>query len=285
MGGFQLRDDAVAIERLFVGRVRMTEVVTHRKTVGETILAQTLRGRYEIGCRGERTLIAPGELALIPAGVPVEFVHLPDPATGIMEARWMHVHATVFGAVDLLGLYALPLRVDRDRAAPLGEVIEALLAPPVPGPAGALRQALWRNEHGFNTLRLLADLAPLKPDAAATLDRGAALAPLFRAIRLHLAESLDIRRLAGWAALSPSRLHTLFQARFGLTPMAYVKRLRLAEARRLLAGTALSVKEVAAATGFACPFHFSRAFKAESRVSPSAYRAQMQITGSPARSA
>ncbi len=276
IGNFQLRDDAVAIDRLFVGRFRTTAPVTHRKTVGETILAQVLRGRYEIGCRRERTLIAPGEMVLVPAGVPVKFVHHPDPAGGVMEARWMHLHATVFGVVDLPGLYRLPLRLDRRRAAPLGRVIGELLRAPRPGPAGALHQAMWRNELGFKVLRLLSELAPLQPAARESLGRSVGLAPLFREIRAHLAESLEIRRLAGWAGLSPSRLHAVFQTQLGVTPMAYVKRLRLAEARRLLVGTGLSVKQVAAATGFSCPFHFSRVFKAETWTSPSVYRGQMQ---------
>ncbi|MCF7849150.1 MAG: helix-turn-helix domain-containing protein, partial [Kiritimatiellales bacterium] len=43
-------------------------------------------------------------------------------------------------------------------------------------------------------------------------------------------------------------------------PMEYLKQLRLAEACRLLVGTDLSLKEVAADTGFCNQFHFSRDF-------------------------
>ena len=48
--------------------------------------------------------------------------------------------------------------------------------------------------------------------------------------------------------------------------------LRLAEARRLLSATELAVGEIAEATGFANQFHFSRAFRRASGMTPSAYR-------------
>ena len=48
---------------------------------------------------------------------------------------------------------------------------------------------------------------------------------------------------------------------------------RLRHAARLLEGSDLSVERVAAASGFASPFHFNRVFRARYGVPPGAYRA------------
>lgn len=275
-GVHQLREDMILIETLFAGRIVVREKVIHQKTVGETIVAQVVAGTYEVTFRGSSHTIRPGEVVVVPAGVPVEFVHHPDPRRGYMEARWLHLHATLLGAVDFLSLYDLPPRLDRKQSAPVGAIIAELLRDDAEGLAGALRRVCHRSEYAFRLLGLLAELGSLKASAMQRLGHHASLESLFRQIRFHLAAPLDVGQLAAWAGLSPSRLHAVFQARLGLTPMAYVRRLRLAEARRLLAATDMPVAEVAAATGFASPFHFSRLFRAEARTSPSGYRSQMR---------
>ena len=60
---------------------------------------------------------------------------------------------------------------------------------------------------------------------------------------------------------------------FARTPMEYLKRRRLEEARHLLVTTDGPMSEVAARVGFANQFHFSREFKAAFGATPSAYRA------------
>lgn len=273
---YQLREDMVLIETLFSGRILVREKVTHQKTVGESIVAQVLAGGYEVTFQGCRHTIRPGEVVVVPAGMPVEFVHHPDPRRGYMEARWLHLRATLLGAVDFLSLYDLPARLDRKQSAPVGAIIAELLREDADGLAGALRRVCHRSEWAFRLMGLLTGIGSLKASAMQRLGQHTSLESLFRQIRFHLAVPLDVGQLSAWAGLSPSRLHAVFQAHLGVTPMAYVRRLRLAEARRLLAATDLSIAEVAAATGFASPFHFSRRFRAEARTSPSGYRSQMR---------
>ena len=54
--------------------------------------------------------------------------------------------------------------------------------------------------------------------------------------------------------------------------MGYYRALRLARAQNLLRNSALSLTEVALATGFASSSHFSRAYTAEFGEAPSRYR-------------
>lgn len=82
----------------------------------------------------------------------------------------------------------------------------------------------------------------------------------------------SIESLAREVALSPSRLAHLFAQHIDRSPLAVVRTIRLQYAARLLAGTSLTVAQVASAAGFASPYHFSRTFRAEFGTPPSRYR-------------
>ncbi|CAL9281507.1 Arabinose operon regulatory protein [Streptomyces sp. enrichment culture] len=83
-----------------------------------------------------------------------------------------------------------------------------------------------------------------------------------------------VRSLAEGVALSPSRFAHLFSRQLGQSPMRALREARLRHAARLLEGTDLPVERVAAASGFASPFHFNRVFRERYGIPPGAYRAQ-----------
>ncbi|MFG1664493.1 helix-turn-helix domain-containing protein [Streptomyces sp. Y7] len=82
-----------------------------------------------------------------------------------------------------------------------------------------------------------------------------------------------VRSLAEHVALSPSRFAHLFTGQLGHAPMRALREARLRHAARLLENTGLSVDRVAAASGFASPPHFNRAFRERYGRPPGAYRA------------
>ncbi|MFI7114096.1 helix-turn-helix domain-containing protein [Nonomuraea sp. NPDC050227] len=86
----------------------------------------------------------------------------------------------------------------------------------------------------------------------------------------------SVASLARAVALSPSRFAHLFAAETGLTPMGAVRRARVRHAASLLEVTDLDVGQVAAASGFVSPFHFSRAFRREYGLPPRDYRARLR---------
>lgn len=61
--------------------------------------------------------------------------------------------------------------------------------------------------------------------------------------------------------------------------MRELREARLHHAARLLESTDLSVERVAAASGFASPFHFNRVFRARYGTPPGAYRATGPMVG------
>lgn len=81
-----------------------------------------------------------------------------------------------------------------------------------------------------------------------------------------------VRSLAERVSLSPSRFAHLFTEQLGHSPMRALGHARLLHAARLLEATELPVERVAATSGFASPFHFSRVFRQRYGVPPGEYR-------------
>ena len=91
-------------------------------------------------------------------------------------------------------------------------------------------------------------------------------------VSAHLAEPLHAAALARVAGLSLSHFNRRFRECAGCSPMDYVRQRRIAHARELLANVALSIKEIAALTGFTDPYQFSKSFRHLDGLSPSEFR-------------
>src|SRR5579862_1337903 len=92
-------------------------------------------------------------------------------------------------------------------------------------------------------------------------------------IQAHLADPLDLERLAGVACFSPFHFHRLFSAWMGETLQVFIHRLRLERAAQLLVFNRLrSISEIALECGFTSSSAFARAFKGAFGVSASEWR-------------
>ena len=77
--------------------------------------------------------------------------------------------------------------------------------------------------------------------------------------------------LADLCGVSTVYFRKLFTAAYGIPPMRYLKNVRINKAKELLIGDADSISAIAENTGFGSVYAFSKAFKAETGVSPSGY--------------
>ena len=94
-----------------------------------------------------------------------------------------------------------------------------------------------------------------------------------RAVEETPAAAWTVTKLARTAGLSSSRLYREVRTHFRQTPGAMVQEIRIQRAAELLWQSGQKLQHVAALTGYADPFSFSRAFKRVMGVNPSAYRA------------
>ncbi len=91
-------------------------------------------------------------------------------------------------------------------------------------------------------------------------------------------ESWSVTRMAEYCNLSPSRFRVVFQSVTGVTPKAYLDRLRIQLAAEALVQNDDAIGAIANRFGFKDPFQFSRRFKAVTGHNPTNYRHEMRLT-------
>jgi transcriptional regulator GlxA family with amidase domain len=148
----------------------------------------------------------------------------------------------------------------------------------------ALLEVLKERESGEPTGRLaavayltevLVQLLRLEPNdkpESVSLSQRLKITRAMQYVDDHLAEPMSAQHLADAADLSISRFNTIFRLETGYSPADFIRRRRIDEARKLLAEPDLSVKEIAARTGFEDSFHFSKVFRKIDGLSPTRYR-------------
>jgi AraC-like DNA-binding protein len=90
-----------------------------------------------------------------------------------------------------------------------------------------------------------------------------------------------IEQLAKSVRLSTTHFYRVFKEHTGLSPYQYQLQLRMERAKQMLQGTAMNVKQIAAALTFGNEFHFSNAFKRKTGLSPSDWRKRFSTLKEP----
>jgi len=91
-------------------------------------------------------------------------------------------------------------------------------------------------------------------------------------INNHLDEELDLQKLAEMSNLSTYHFHRIMKAFLGETLGAYIIRVRLETAVRLLRYTDLPVEQIAYSVGYEMPSSLSKSFKQFYDITPLEYR-------------
>lgn len=90
----------------------------------------------------------------------------------------------------------------------------------------------------------------------------------------HAGEDLSVQNLARRMSMSPRHFARQFVARLGTSPGAYVRRLRVEQARRQIENGASRLKKVARDCGFADEQSLRRSFQGFVGITPADYRAR-----------
>lgn len=77
--------------------------------------------------------------------------------------------------------------------------------------------------------------------------------------------------LAALCGISPVTFRKLFRAAIGISPIRYLKNIRMERAKELLSGDFASISQVAESVGYRSIYQFSKAFRRETGVSPGAF--------------
>ncbi|WP_223068522.1 AraC family transcriptional regulator [Paenibacillus caui] len=97
-------------------------------------------------------------------------------------------------------------------------------------------------------------------------------APIFDYIEEHYLQVLSVSELSRMAGLSRFHFSRLFSELTGRTVTEYVNQIRIGKSEYLLRNTAMTISEIALATGYQDLSYFSRTFKKFKSVPPSEFR-------------
>jgi AraC-like DNA-binding protein len=118
----------------------------------------------------------------------------------------------------------------------------------------------------------------LRSDAAAAVRRGVGhaadasrIVSTMQFMRERHTDKLSVESLARHAAMSPSHFAHRFSSVARVSPMKYLREVRLERARSLLVADGARANEVASRVGFESAAHFTREFKRRFGVPPSHY--------------
>ena len=88
---------------------------------------------------------------------------------------------------------------------------------------------------------------------------------------------LSLGDLAAILEISPAQLTRRFRAAHSVTPVGYLRNLRLQKARELLAGTDDTLQTIAEHSGYRSAFYLSRVFTTHTGQSPTSYRRTTRV--------
>ena len=108
-------------------------------------------------------------------------------------------------------------------------------------------------------------------------DARPACLPFHNWMRLQLLKLANIK-LAGIVNMAPNSFARLFKQRTGQTPQAYIRKIRIDNACRLLHHSELSISTIAEECGFSDRYYFTKVFSDATSVGPAQYRKRFLLS-------
>ena len=132
-------------------------------------------------------------------------------------------------------------------------------------------------EHDLTCLSMFYEILAETARALPAPDDGGGRSPKLRAVKAQIDRRFDdpelsVAALAAQTGWSEVYFRRAFRAAFGTSPLAYIRRVRLENAKALLRTGYYSITETATRCGFDSVSYFSYTFRRETGVTPSAYR-------------
>ncbi len=223
-----------------------------------------LRGTGFVTIGGRRHSVRAGQVVWVNCHRPHE--HGAEPGDP-WELYWIRIGGPRLDRIgETLGVAEAPVFVgfDSTAAAALFQEIFALLRGQRADAPALVHAALARLIALAFTSRQ--QHTPAEPQSPAVLHRA------IEQMKLFYFQKHRVAGLATLCGMSESHFTRLFRAAFGTTPIDWLRRERISQAKRRLAETRDAIKEIAAQVGYGDHYFFSKDFKQLVGVPPSEYR-------------
>lgn len=230
------------------------------------LLIMTVDGEGELMIRDEHLILRPGMFAIVPLKIPHAYYTRPN---GMWEFYWTHLvghHCcSIFDHVIEKRGYAFTLNNYREMIQLISEIVETKLT-------GRMFELFAYGQISRMTLLLLENLD-------ASLANSCTPKSVYYRIKEyiddHYTEALSIEDIASRFYFTSEHIIRVFKKEAGLTPYQYIKKLRLAHARKLLLLSNLSVNEIAKEIGYSSVSTFCAQFRETFGMTPAVFRLAM----------
>jgi AraC family transcriptional regulator, arabinose operon regulatory protein len=238
-----------------------------RETYPGHELIYCLNGRGWVQVNGKRHSVGAKALVWINCHHPHAYgASTKDP----WELYWVRVEGRGLDRIaQLLEVRALPVFMDLDQAAIVGDFQRAFqhMTGSRPCDAACVNSAIASIIAGAFSARLY-DPDSIRPELPAPVQKA------LEKMRLYFHQPLRVAELAQLAGMSESHFSRQFKASIGTSPIDWLRRERINQAKRRLIESDDPVKEVARQVGYADQFFFSKDFKKMTKLTPTQYREQ-----------
>jgi len=236
-----------------------------------TVIAGYTNGKAEIDFADRAKpplLLQTGDICILPANCRRHTRSLSPGGADFIAAGFLF---EIRGGMDFLNFFDLPSRPDKITNGILRKLLEELLGLEIDSPERTeLQKNVSRQRIGYAMLESILAVSTPKPGML-PLRR---LLPVIEHLNDNFNARPDLPKILKMSGLSRTHFFRMFKSQTGATPVEYVKRRRLREALLLLQESDLNIAEIGDKVGWPDPFYFSKLFKAEIGLPPSAYRLQ-----------
>lgn len=187
-------------------------------------------------------------------------------------SRWSVVNYNVLGTLNISALLKVPVIVDKSTAFEIGEINEELHRLHQQLQTFSIANFARIKELGYRLLYIISNVSSKKENADVFLRKIVQLMPVLKYIDANMKNPVNCDYLANLASMSVSRFHMVFKQTLFVSPMQYIKKLRMNKAQMLVIGSELSISEIAEAVGYKDQFHFSHDFKRYYHKAPLQFR-------------
>jgi AraC-like DNA-binding protein len=222
-----------------------------------------LSGRGWVRLQGKTHEVGPGELVWINCSKP--HAHGANPADP-WQVYWLRIEGPRLEALSqLLATDFQPVfaACPEDTALLYTEVFERMQNPAPEAPA-QIHVAVARLVAAAFGSRAGRGEAPENPPPV--------LRKPLEWMRLFYFRPTRVEDLAEMSGLSPSHFNRLFKRSFGTSPIDWLRRERISQAKRRLVETTETIKQIAEQVGYADRFFFSKDFKRYTGSTPGEFR-------------
>ena len=204
-----------------------------------------------------------------------------SPQDGLKEAILFKPHA-IFSDMKMPGMNGIQLAQALHNSLPNSEVIIVSAWSEFDYARQALREGcfdyllkpLKESEYGPTLQRLFNHLAQKSPAALPT--DGSPLEEILNYIRANFSQRITLSTLSDQFHISQNTICSYFNRYMRTTFVSFLTDLRMKEAEKLLSQTSLSIKEIAAYSGYDDYFYFCRVFQRQFSCTPTQLRLKMK---------